>query len=133
MVANQSGAYCYETTTFDVKRRGGIDGLLVGANHFIIPEWASEGVLTNNSSDSESMRDSVSRYQNLTALANKYKGTINASVMMAIYDTLKENGGATWPDGTLFQFVAVPEQKTIWVKAPGFEDWREVDLGALYE
>jgi hypothetical protein len=126
-VANQSEAYCYETATFDIKRRGGIDGLLVGTNHFIIPEWTREGILTKSSTDS------ISRYENLTVLGNKYRGYINASVMMAIMNTPRERGGATWLDDTLFQFVAVPEQKKIWLNAPGFEDWKEIDLEDLYQ
>jgi hypothetical protein len=124
--ANQSEAYCYETATFDVQRRGGIDGLLVGANHFIIPDWGRDGVLTNSS------LDSLSRHQNMTDLGNKYKGKINSSVMMAILDTPRKMGGVTWTNETIYQFIAVPEQRRIWLKAPGFEDWREVDLGALF-
>jgi hypothetical protein len=132
-VANESEAYTYEVTTFDIKKRGGIDGLLVAANHFIIPGWESEGILTNRSSSSGSMMNSVSRFQNLTALGNKYKGKINATVMMTIYDTLMEDGGATYDRGTTFQFVVVPEERKIWIKARGYEDWREVDLDALYK
>mgnify|MGYP001182361914 CR=1 FL=1 len=133
VVANESGAYCYESTTFDVKRRGGIDGLLVAANHFLIPDWNCEGIFTNETSSSHTMMDSVSRHQNLTALGNKHKGKINATVMMAIFDTLTKDGGATLPLDTTYQFVAVPEERMIWLKAPGFEDWREVNLGALFE
>lgn len=133
VVANESGAYCYEESTFDVKRRGGIDGLLVAANNFIIPGWESEGILTNRSSSSISMKDSVSRHQNLTALGNKYKGMINATVMRTIFDTLTEDGGATHDRGTTYQFVTVPEERKIWIKARGYDDWREVDLGTLYE
>ena len=33
------GAANYEMTTFDVKRRQGQDGLLIGTNHFISPGW----------------------------------------------------------------------------------------------
>lgn len=132
-VANQSGAYTYEETSFDIKRRGGLDGLLVAANHFIIPGWESEGMLTNRSSSSIGMMNSVSRFRNLTALGNKYKGKINATVMRTIYDTLMEDGGATYDRGTTYQFVAVPEERKIWIKARGYEDWREVDLGTLYE
>jgi hypothetical protein len=133
VVANESGAYCYESTTFDVKRRCGIDGLLIAANHFLIPDWSSEGIFTNETSSSHTMMDSVSRHQNLTVLGNKYKGKINATVMMAIFDTLTKDGGATLPRDTTYQFVAVPEERIIWIKAPGFEDWRGVNLGALFE
>jgi len=125
-VANQSEAYCYETTTFDVKRRGGVDGLLVGTNHFIIPAWEKEGVQINN------FTESISRHQNLTSLGEKHKGSLNASVMMAIMDTPKERGGATH-EGTIYQFVAVPELMKVWLKAPGFGDWAEVDLGTLFD
>ena len=50
-------------------------------------------------------------------------------------DTPRDLGGATFINdavfGTIYQFVAVPEERTIWLKAPGFEDWKVVDLGAL--
>lgn len=98
----------------------------MGTNHFLIPAWAKEGVQTNSSAES------ISRYQNLTALGEKHRGSLNASVMMAIMDTPKERGGATH-DGTIYQFVAVPELRKIWLKAPGFEDWAEVDLGTLFD
>ncbi len=124
-IADPKQAYCYETTTFDVKRRGGIDGLLVGVNHFLIPDWSKEGIFINNS------MDSLSRHQNLTALGNKYKGRINSTVMRAIMDTPIEKGGATLND-TIYQFVAEPELREIWLKASGFENWTEVDLGTLF-
>jgi len=70
-IADPKEAYCYETTTFDVKRRGGIDGLLVGVNHFMIPDWREVNIHINNDTDS------LSRHRNLTALAEMHKGRIN--------------------------------------------------------
>jgi hypothetical protein len=133
VVADNNQAYCYETTTTDIKRRSGIDGLLVAVNHFTIPDWVSKGIMTDRSSSSKIMMDSVSRQQNLTALGEKYKGKIDAKVMMSIFDTPREEGGVTSLHSTTYQFVAVPEARTIWLKAPGFEDWQEVNLGALFK
>lgn len=126
-VAFPDKAYSYEMTTFDVKRRDGERGLLIGVNHFVHPEWVSpqpgkDGFAGN----------SVTRYKNLAALAAKYKGSIDASRMMAILDIPLSKGGATPPDKSIYQFVTVPASLKLWVKAPGYTQWTEIDLKKLF-
>jgi hypothetical protein len=50
---------------------------------------------------------------------------------MAIMDVPKDKGGATPQDRNIYQFVAVPMDLKIWVKALTYDDWTEVDLKAL--
>ena len=79
----------------------------------------------------EGWAESVERSTNLAALAEQEKGSIDAAVIRKILDTPKSEGGATVPH-TIFQFVAVPEEKMMWVKAPGYSDWVEIDLNQLF-
>jgi len=120
------GAANYEMTTFDVKRRQGQDGLLIGTNHFISPGWKLPP-----SKYQDGIKDSKKRYDNLQTLAEKYKGKIDASIMMAIMDVPIDKGGATPQDKNIYQFVAVPTDLKIWVKALTYSDWTEVDLKTL--
>ena len=122
-IAYPGGAFNYEMTTYDVKRRQGQDGLLIGTNHFISPGWglpASEYL--------EAIKDSKERYDNLKNLAERNKGKINASIMM---DVPQDKGGATPQDKNIYQFVALPVDLKIWVKALTYSDWTEVDLKTL--
>jgi hypothetical protein len=120
------GAANYEMTTFDVKRRQGQDGLLIGTNHFISPGWKPPP-----SKYRDGIKDSKKRYDNLQTLAEKYKGKIDASIMMAIMDVPIDKGGATPQDKNIYQFVVVPTDLKIWIKAMTYSDWTEVDLKTL--
>ena len=125
-IAYPGGASNYEMTTFDVKRRQGRDGLLIGTNHFISPGWNPPALEYE-----DGIKDSKERYDNLKALAEKYKGKIDAPMMMAIMDVPRDKGGATPQDKNIYQFVAVPMDLKIWVKALTYSDWTEVDLKTL--
>jgi len=126
-IAYPGGAFNYEMTTYDVKRRQGQDGLLIGTNHFISPGWglpASEYL--------EAIKDSKERYDNLKNLAERNKGKIDASIMMDMMDVPQDKGGATPQDKNIYQFVAVPTDLKIWVKAMTCSDWTEVNLKPLF-
>ena len=125
-VGSPGGAANYEMTTFDVKRRQGQDGLLIGTNHFISPGWKPPP-----SKYRDGIKDSKERYDNLQTLAEKYKGKIDASIMMAIMDVPIDKGGATPQDKNIYQFVAAPTDLKIWIKAMTYSDWTEVDLKTL--
>jgi len=125
-IAYPGGASNYEMATFDVKKRQGQDGLLIGTNHFISPGWNPPA-----SKYQEGIKNSEERYDNLKVLAEKYKGKIDASMMMAIMDVPKDKGGATPQDRNIYQFVVVPMDLKIWVKALTYSDWTEVDLKTL--
>lgn len=127
-VADAKQAYSYECTTSLCRRRSAQqDGLLVGTNTLVDPSWDFPEKITT----SPAWREPTERRDNLIALGEKHKGKIDAKTMMAILDTPKSDGGATVP-GTIFQFVAVPAQLKIWVKAPGYQDWVLVEVGRLF-
>ena len=79
----------------------------------------------------DAIKDSKERYDNLKALAEKYKGRIDALAMMEIMDVPEDRGGATPQDRSIYQFVAAPADLKIWVKALTYSDWTEVDLKPL--
>jgi len=45
-------------------------------------------------------------------------------------DVAIKDGGATLA-GTIFQMVAAPADRKIWVKVPGYVDWTEIPLEPL--
>ena len=129
-VADGRAAYAYEWPPFDLKmRKGASAGLLVATNHFTDPAW---GVNLQPHTGFKS----VPRRDNLLALGQKFKGQFDAAVMMKVLDTPMDKGGATWPlEGgirTVYQIVAEPESRALWVNVPGFQDWTPVDLSALF-
>jgi hypothetical protein len=126
-IAYPGGAFNYEMTTYDVKRRQGQDGLLIGTNHFISPGWSLPA-----SEYREAIKDSKERYDNLKNLAERNKGKIDASIMMDMMDVPQDKGGATPQDKNIYQFVAVPTDLKIWVKAMTYSDWTEVNLKPLF-
>lgn len=52
--------------------------------------------------------------------------------MRKILDVTLEKGGSAQPKSTIYQFVAVPEQLRVWIKAYGYQDWVLVDIGGLF-
>jgi hypothetical protein len=127
-VASPDRAYCYEMTTYDVKRRSAErEGLLIGINHFVNPEWK----LPPPGKDSY-LDDSALRHKNLARLAEQYKGKIDARLMMKILDVPQDKGGATPSHKSIYQFVAVPKLLKLWIKAPTYMNWAEIDLGSLF-
>ena len=129
-IADRSAAYSYEWPTFGIKKREGVhDGLLIATDHFVDPSW---GLMKPNRGMAD---NSGTRRSNLLALADKYKGTFDAAVMMKVLDTPIDKGGATWTVKTYkttYQVIAIPEQLKLWLKSPGFQDWTEVDLSLLF-
>jgi hypothetical protein len=131
-VADPQAAYTFEKTTSACKERGGQkDGLLITTNHFIEPTWdlkTPEGRSTHESAD---VQDSTIRYNGLLSLAEQRKGKIDAEVMKEIFDVPISEGGPTRPT-TMYQFVAVPAELQLWVKACNYQDWVLVELGELF-
>jgi len=125
-MAHSGEAANYEMTTYDVKRRQGQDGLLIGTNHFVHSNWNLPP-----STFPDGIKDSTKRYDQLHALAQKYRGKIDASKMMEILDIPMDKGGATPQDRSIYQFVAMPANLKIWIKALTYSDWTEVDLKIL--
>ncbi|OPY67881.1 MAG: hypothetical protein A4E57_02054 [Syntrophorhabdaceae bacterium PtaU1.Bin034] len=127
-VASPDRAYCYEIATYDVKRRDGDpSGLVIGVNHFMSPGWPAPPPEKQASID-----NSVTRYNNLNLLAERYKGQINAERMMAILDIPVDQGGPTPVEYSIYQFVYVPGELKLWVKALTYSDWTLIDLKLLF-
>ncbi|MCE1246550.1 MAG: hypothetical protein LWY06_07900, partial [Firmicutes bacterium] len=125
--ASPSGAYCYEMTTDEVKRRKPADGLLIGINHFVSPDWKPIDPNIPNYID-----NSKTRYCNMETLVNKNKGSIDAKVMMSILDTSVSQGGPTPEDKSIYQYVAEPGSLKIYLKAREYCNWTEINLKKFF-
>ena len=77
--------------------------------------------------------DSMLRHNNLASLAEKNKGKIDARRMMSILDLPQDQGGATPPHKSIYQFVFVPQHLKLWIKAPTYLDWTEIDLSIFFQ
>lgn len=126
-LATPEAGYVYETTTHEVKRRGGADGLAVGVNHFVDPSWP---VLPTRSE--QGITYSELRHGNLLGLAAAYSGRIDAARMRAIVDTLVDDGGPTPEDENIYRYVALPGTLQWWIKAPDHVGWVHVDLARFF-
>lgn len=125
-VADRNGAYSYEHATDGIKRRPGMSGgLLVAANHFVHPDWGIKKPRT------ESTALSVTRRQTFLALGEKHKGTFSVETMQEVLDISVDRNGSDVP-WSVYQIIAVPEELKLWLKAPHFQDWTEVDLRLLF-
>jgi hypothetical protein len=123
-VADSNIAYSFECPVTGVKRRDpDAAGLMASTNHFLDSSW---GIAPPGPTE-----DSALRRNNLLALANTNKGSINVEKMKQILDTSISGGGATNP-GTIFQIIAIPSDLTMWLKAPGNFDWQKIELSGLF-
>jgi hypothetical protein len=126
--ASPSRACVYEVATDKVtKREAEKEGLLVGVNHFLNPSWPE--LPTENR---EVVQYSALRQKNLSDLAEKNKGKIDEIQMMSIMDVLVPDGGATPLERNIYRFVADPELKRWWIKAPDYFEWTRIDLDMLF-
>lgn len=125
--ASPLGGHVYETTTHDVVRRDGPDGLVVGVNHFTDPSWPE--LPTRNP---DAIAYSEFRQTNLETLAEAGKGEIGPARMRAIMDTLLDDGGATPADENIYRFVAVPHTLQWWIRVPEHVGWVHADLAKLF-
>jgi hypothetical protein len=129
--AAYDSASVYEWATYDVKRKTG-NGFLASTNHYIDPSWVGLPAVPDGIAGGFSKE----RLQNLVARGEQYKGSIYANRMMQIFDTTIPAGGPTFPDDrpveTYYQMVAVPAERTIWLKARGYSGWEGIALGPLF-
>ena len=122
-IADSSQARSYEWCPVDVKQ-GGADlpeGLLVSTNYYVSPDW-----LFASPSDADSWKG-LTRRKNLVALCEASKGKIDEQAMMEIIETPLEKGGAQ-NELTVYQIVAVPETKMLWLRVIGGAGWTQIDL-----
>ncbi|MCF8128769.1 MAG: C45 family peptidase [Deltaproteobacteria bacterium] len=127
--SDAESAFSYEVSPSRVVvRHPDQNGLTAETNHYVDPSWD----VPEEVRQSDGWKESEERRNNLLALAEAHKGTIDADVMMAILDTPKSQGGAT-VDTTTYQVVAVPSQLKIWVNVPDYQKWVLVDLNPLFQ
>lgn len=125
--ADTKSACIYEWTASDMKRtQGAVNGLVITTNHFADPSWRRPAPGPGRYGMTEE------RAVNLMSLGEEHKGKIDAKKMRDLLDIGLDEGGATHSDKTIFQMVAVPAELKIWLKAPGYQDWTEIDLGKLF-
>ena len=132
-VADEMESLSYECYTDGrVKARGPDEpGLMAATNHFVDTSW---GEIAPPDSTTIARRD------NLLARARESKGNIDADLMMKIFDlalldkdgNVNPQGGAT-VEGTIYQVVAVPRDRVLYLKAPGTFDWQKMELKALLD
>ena len=51
---------------------------------------------------------------------------------MKMLDIPVAQGGATPEDRSIYQFVFIPRQGVLWLKARSFSDWTEIDLSKRF-
>jgi hypothetical protein len=126
-LADPKRAVSVERPTFGCRVREG-DGLIVAYNSFAPPypdDW--QGRI-----NPPPPVDQDPRYENLVDQANsaRYKGRLDAELMMELIGTPVEEGGAEHA-GTVIQVAAVPEDLTVWIRGTGYTDFEKADLSGL--
>lgn len=102
------------------------DGMLVSTNHFVNPEWDLAQPTDETSWESFTRRD------NLIRLCESKKGTVDADTMKQIISVPIEEGGAL-NELTVYQIVAEPASRIMWVRTADSEQWAEIDLNAYWQ
>lgn len=98
-----------------------IDGLLASTNHYVNPEWETQAATEENSMKSFTRRD------NLIALCEAAKGTIDAAKMQEIIAVWVEDGGAA-NELTVYQLVVEPASRMLWIRTDYDDAWEQIDL-----
>lgn len=127
-VADPTRGYSYECSLWETKRRDqDAEGIVAAANAYSHPDWNITPLNPAKDPGANQIRKG-----NLLKLGEQYKGAITPEVMMKnIMDIDIKKGGAT-NAGTIFQIVAAPADRKIWVKVPGHVEWTEVALEPLF-
>ena len=126
--ADKSTVHSYEWCTLGVQRGDGYeeDGVFASTNHYLSPAWGFDPP------DEAASVQTSQRRQNLLDLCKARKGAIDAQAMMEIIDTRLEDGGAVNPY-TVYQLVALPASRTLWLKTIDQTEWTEFDVGAFLD
>jgi hypothetical protein len=121
-VADTKTAYTYEMGTRDMIRRGDLhEGMQVVCNTPIDSHW----------SDVYPSETSKKRRENLLALGEKHKGSIDLECMKRIMETHYSQGGATVPT-TIYQFVYEPDQRMLHIRIPSYREWTPIPLKRFF-
>ncbi|EMS77553.1 C45 family autoproteolytic acyltransferase/hydolase [Desulfotignum phosphitoxidans] len=119
-----------ERATFGCRlREGKYPGLLATYNSFVPPypqEW--EALINPPPPVSQDPR-----LANLRNLGNspEYKGRFNLDNLKKLMDISVKDGGAVH-GGTVYQVIAIPETKAIWLRGLDYSDWEKVALSSLF-
>jgi hypothetical protein len=131
-VATAKEVYSYEDDQSRcVRRQGEVDGLLASANTYLDPSWVVPPEAMQLMGQ-EYWEESDLRRQNLLNLAEENKGKIDVAVMKKILDTPRDQGGALFSDISIYQFIAVPAELQLYVKAVNYQDWVQIELDKLF-
>lgn len=125
--ADSETVHSYEWCTIGVERGDGLDmdGVFASTNHYVSPDWTFEAP------DEEASLHTSQRRANLYALCEANKGAIDPEKMMEIINTRVEDGGAA-NQLTVYQLVAVPATRMMWVKMIDQTEWTAFDLSAFF-
>lgn len=135
-VADESRAYVYEDDPQQVVERAG-QNYIAATNDFLSPAWG----LFRMKNDVLSM----TRYHHLMQFADKNQNKVTLAKMQQFFDTPlqdeqgKLSSGVTeiYPQKklatvTVYQVIAIPDQQTIFVKVPNYQDWTAIDLSPFF-
>jgi len=125
LVCDKNMGISYELTSTDYRKAPPTaDGLVVQTNDFVDPDW---GETQSNSATSDQ------RYDNMLNLANQNKGKIDVATMKKMMSTPMSEGGPFRPGETVAKQVFVPATLEYWAAIPGYQEWVQVPLKALFE
>lgn len=129
-VSDLNSAYSYECSLDPTVKRRSSDqnGLLVSTNHFIDPSWGLAPPIPDSDNGW-----TAARRTNALAWAESGKGHLDVDKMKDILskEIVTENG--LFSEATIYQVVAVPQQLTLWLRAPEHFDWQKIDLAGLFK
>jgi len=124
LVCDKNMGISYELTSTDYRKAPPTaDGLVVQTNDFVDPDW---GETQSNSATSDQ------RYDNMLNLANQNKGKIDVATMKKMMSTPMSEGGPFRPGETVAKQVFVPATLEYWAAIPGYQEWVQVPLKALF-
>lgn len=130
-IADETHAVSLERPTFDARVRPPDDeGLVIAYNSFVPPypaHWEDKVKPPKPVEDDP-------RYENMLTLAQSpaYKGQFTPWSMQQYLEVPVEEGGA-YHGGTVLQVVAVPAERTIWMRGCDYSDWEKVPLDGYFD
>lgn len=128
-VSDGESARCYEWSGDTVHRSDNLtpDGLMIMTNHFTSPEWSFPDPTEY------ACWQSHSREGNLLAFAEGNKGRIDAAALRKFMRIPVSEGGCALEGCDMYQIVAIPSQRKIFLNVPGTGiSWAGIDLSRYF-
>lgn len=128
--ADTTRGYSYEYSLWDMKRWDQDDeGIVAAANAYSHPGWNITSLQPKKEPGESQIRKG-----NLLKLGARYKGKITPEVMMKDIMNLQVAEGGAAVEGTIYQVVAAPAERKIWLRVPGGRlEWTEVPLAQIFQ